>query len=1673
MKKAIYTLFQHRSSSSLLGKLTLMVVFAWCCLGSQSAQAQIQIALSNTQDTCSTAKLETCNTNVTASSTKFTDDGDNDGNYADSRQRDDTIQICGKDAWHTVRVVFTDFDLEEGDTLFAFDGDKVAVRAALDSIQNANLARNRDRARLIGLGSGSGVGVSKAFGGWVDASCDPYLNPSGCMTFILKTDGDNLKGSGWEAWVDCQEKAITFPGATIPSDVQLTCENAPYDTMLTIGNPFVLSCTDTLMSPRDSLVVTVKNEKGVVVKREMLSSKKAATRNELVGRYGVGCYTVTFALYSDTTKVTDPAQFCVKAPALVCNDEVNTVFGAACQLSITPDMVLEAPCDEVTGVLAYQVKLIYGTKTKTGTGANPPTVTKEELREAGAEVCDGELTVEITRTITAPTESCSNDPEVVKCSTIVKYTDNTAPVFEAHTPSLDTLIACDAASVAALISSPSATDNCDSVRVVSTADAVDFSDVCVAERKVVIRHKAYDECGNASAELTDTVVIMRPTVFSLPGIDSLECNAEDPGYKVSGAPRLKIGNIKNGVTTFTDSIEVDTSSYTCGYILSYTDQVIDEGDCGSKVFRAWSYVDWCNGSQGPQAIGTQFIHYFDQSAPEFTYTGADTLETGATKIDFDFGECTKVISPTAPSAVDGCDDNPTVAMYNVARKDGSTYTSMGANLTAAGALGCDTFRISWRVYDDCHTQTVEDTIHRYFILQDVEYPIVICEDEVFVSVSNSAGAVMDKETFYTTATDNCEVASVLVRRQGEGDDQWRESILVTCTDVDHNSFNVEVQVTDKNGRKNTCWVKVTPEDKIAPICEDLDDDISRTCDEFHNGELGASTDADGDGEMEDSEWVIVEEGSDLEKILNTEFGKPTCQDNLDECGAIIITQSYQLIEENCGVIRIKRKWSATDWGSQGGVNTSQEQEQSITINYKQDWTLTFPKDEVLTCGDDGIPAAATHADIVRSGACDNFVLNVTEETFATPGETCMKLIRTYELINWCVYDVNKPAYVIPHDEDGTEIDDEDVADDEGRFTYSQVIKLDVSDAEPIVTQNRDEIITCIVGVGDAGEFNEEDKGPEPGDLDYECDTVRIFTASAVNCLGIPLTRFTHRVTADGDEIANGEGNEVRVNVEPGKEYAVTFNAFDDCNNAGSSTEIYEFTDCKRPTPYVLNGIAIELGQNGTVDLWATDLNQNSYDNCTDQKDLEFYISREKRPEHIDSIRATGSNISLNCFDVGTRVIYIYVVDAAGNFDFVETFVLVESNMFDCSDIAERDGMVAGHIVNPNGENVEQVSVSVTGAMQQTMTTAADGAFQFSLTTGEDYTVTPVKDMNPLNGVSTFDLVLISKHILGITPFDSPYKYIAADVNKSGTITAFDMVQLRQLILNINTEFSNNDSWRFVDADYDFSVATTNPAAQDFAEFKNVSQLATDMMNLDFVGVKIGDVNGSAAANSLLGAESRTTDGTLNFNVTDRLVEVGETVTVDFTSADIATAQGYQFTMNFAGLDLAQLEEGVVKAANFNTNLAQRGLLTTSWNGEATANDVLFSLTFNATTTGLLSELISVSSDLTEAEAYNTDGELLDVNIEFATAAAVEFTLAQNVPNPFNGETVVGFNLPVAGVATLTVMDVQGKVLKEIKGDYAKGYNTVVLKAKELTTGVLYYQLESADQVATNKMIIID
>ena len=94
--------------------------------------------------------------------------------------------------------------------------------------------------------------------------------------------------------------------------------------------------------------------------------------------------------------------------------------------------------------------------------------------------------------------------------------------------------------------------------------------------------------------------------------------------------------------------------------------------------------------------------------------------------------------------------------------------------------------------------------------------------------------------------------------------------------------------------------------------------------------------------------------------------------------------------------------------------------------------------------------------------------------------------------------------------------------------------------------------------------------------------------------------------------------------------------------------------------------------------------------------------------------------------------------------------------------------------------------------------------------------------------------------------------------------------MRKLILNLTTEFPDgNTSWRFVDAGYEFS--TNNPAAESFPEYIEVNNLTGTMPDLDFIAVKIGDINGSAAPSALVVAEDRNKEDDMLVEVTDRQV----------------------------------------------------------------------------------------------------------------------------------------------------------------------------------------------------------
>lgn len=69
--------------------------------------------------------------------------------------------------------------------------------------------------------------------------------------------------------------------------------------------------------------------------------------------------------------------------------------------------------------------------------------------------------------------------------------------------------------------------------------------------------------------------------------------------------------------------------------------------------------------------------------------------------------------------------------------------------------------------------------------------------------------------------------------------------------------------------------------------------------------------------------------------------------------------------------------------------------------------------------------------------------------------------------------------------------------------------------------------------------------------------------------------------------------------------------------------------------------------------------------------------------------------------------------------------------------------------------------------------------------------------SPTLGVDLFDLIDINEHILGITPFTTPFQYIAADEDMSGSITTTDAVNIHKVLINYPGAFLHSGSWRYV------------------------------------------------------------------------------------------------------------------------------------------------------------------------------------------------------------------------------------------------------------------------------------
>ncbi len=374
--------------------------------------------------------------------------------------------------------------------------------------------------------------------------------------------------------------------------------------------------------------------------------------------------------------------------------------------------------------------------------------------------------------------------------------------------------------------------------------------------------------------------------------------------------------------------------------------------------------------------------------------------------------------------------------------------------------------------------------------------------------------------------------------------------------------------------------------------------------------------------------------------------------------------------------------------------------------------------------------------------------------------------------------------------------------------------------------------------------------------------------------------------------------------------------------------------------------------------------------------------------------------------------------------------------------AQQSGSVVslrGKVQTETGSEVSFVRVSGAGTP---VTTAANGDFAFGNVGGcQSYTLTPTRTDNFINGVSTFDLVLLSKHILGIEALNSPYKMIAADANKSNTLTTYDIVQLRKVVLGVDTAVAGNTSWRFVPSNFTFPNPT-NPFQTVFPEARAVDVQMSSLANLNFTAIKIGDLNANVVPGFNGNLPVDRTEAI--WPVTVQNIDCWRSAPVQAVfSANLQAISGAQFSVQFDPDQLVfekiePLLPGLT-ADNFGVNRQRTGVLTVSFENKALLqtshssfqNDEqrLFVVHFRARTNGSLEQMLRLADAPTTACAYAVNGVPKLPVLTFATGVVADAITAPRVwPNPF-GAAGVWLEMPDRDAGKdIQVFDTQGKVV---------------------------------------------
>jgi len=538
-----------------------------------------------------------------------------------------------------------------------------------------------------------------------------------------------------------------------------------------------------------------------------------------------------------------------------------------------------------------------------------------------------------------------------------------------------------------------------------------------------------------------------------------------------------------------------------------------------------------------------------------------------------------------------------------------------------------------------------------------------------------------------------------------------------------------------------------------------------------------------------------------------------------------------------------------------------------------------------------------------------------------------------------------------------------------------------------------------------------------------------------------------------------------------------------CSHVGSNPVILTVTDVNANSSTCTATVTVEDNQN-PIPNCPTPLNPYNPDQGECNKTL-----------NLPALPTDNCGILSINYKIGMTPITLPYNFPAGNSTVDVLVTDVNNNTATCSYIVTVNTCMnfSGKMIwKGNGvDGVKDVMVTLSGDANDSDLTGVPGTYNLIANTGDDFIITPVKNINLLNGVDVADASRISQHMAGnyLTDF---YRKVSADVNKSSTISTVDASLIKQALLGNAAAiaiFNATSSWRFVDTD--FSPPGSAPfVVPTFPSTRTYTAASGNYTDQDFYGIKIGDVLDNTNPQNLISERIPS----MVWMARERKLNSGETIDVEFSVQNWKNIAAFQYELKFdpSVLEFADLEmlQNIIdfnKEENFGVSNIQNGelkiIFTSTIGSELEIASKVFKLRFKVLQSATkLSDVLSLSNTELKPIAYTENLISTDLKLLFTEGSVSnsndqneleKVELLQNRPNPFSDFTSIGFILPTAMDARLNIYDASGRMLWMVKKSYDAGYHEEKIRLNEtLTPGVYFYELTTTQGSLVKRMILI-